>query len=172
MRRTTSREKIIDTIAKLRNEVPGVVIRTSLIVGFPGETDEQFEELAEFIQQNPLDNIGIFKFSREPGSHAHDLPDQISDEIKEKRYHKLMKIQKKIVKKRNAAMIGKKLSVVIEGYHPESNLLLRGRFYGQCPDIDGMVIINQGSEKVTEFGTRYNIKITDAMDYDLIGKVD
>ena len=78
------------------------MIRTSLIVGFPGETEEQFEELAQFIQNYPLDNIGIFKYSREPGSHSYDLPNQISEEIKEKRYHKLMKVQQKVVKKRNA----------------------------------------------------------------------
>jgi ribosomal protein S12 methylthiotransferase len=172
MRRTTSREKIIETLEKLRNSIPGVVVRTSLIVGFPGETDKQFAELSDFVRQTPLDNIGVFKFSREPGSHSYDLPDQIPENIKSKRYHELMQIQKKVVKKRNAAMIGKKLSVVIEGYHPESKLLMRGRFYGQCPEIDGIVIINQGCEKVEEFGKRYTVCITDFVDYDLIGKVE
>ena len=172
MRRTTSRDKIIGTIQKLRAEIPEIVIRTSLIVGFPGETEEQFEELCRFIQDNPLDNIGIFKFSREPGSHAYDLPDQISEEIKEERYHRLMQIQQKIAKKRNRAMVGKKLSVVLEGYHPETPLLMRGRSMGQCPEIDGMVIINQGQEKVKAFGERYKVKITDSLDYDLIGKVE
>jgi ribosomal protein S12 methylthiotransferase len=127
MRRTTSREDIISTIEKLRSRVPGVVIRTSLIVGFPGETEEQFQELADFVKNYPLDNIGIFKYSREPQSHSYDLPDQISDEVKEERYHRLMQIQQKIVKKRNKALIGKKLEVVVEGYHPESKLLMRGR---------------------------------------------
>lgn len=172
MRRSTSKEKIISTIQTLRREIPNVVIRTSLIVGFPGETEEQFDELAEFIKEHPLDNIGIFKFSREPGSHAYDLPNQIPEEIKEQRYHKLMQLQRKVVKKRNAKLVGKKLSVVIEGYHPDSELLLRGRTTGQCPDIDGMVIINQGSEKVTGFGQRYTVKITAVADYDLIGKVE
>lgn len=171
MRRATSREQIIDTIIKLRKEVPGVVIRTSLIVGFPGETEEQFEELARFIQDYPLDNIGIFKFSREPGSHAHDLPDQILDEVKEKRYHRLMQIQKRIVKKNQKKWIGKRLTVVVEGYHPDSQLLMRGRFYGQCPDIDGMVILNEGTEKVKAFGEQALVEITDFVDYDLIGKV-
>jgi len=170
MRRMTSREDIIATITKLRKEVPGVVIRTSLIVGFPGETEEQFEELAQFIQDYPLDNIGIFKFSREPGSHAYDLPDQVPEEVKEDRYHRLMKIQRKVVKKLNKHWIGKTLRVVVEGYHPESQLLMRGRFYGQCPEIDGIVIINDG-RKVKAFGKEYEVEITDIADYDLIGKV-
>lgn len=172
MRRTTSQEKIIQTLKKLRKEIPDIVIRTSLIVGFPGETEEHFEELAHFIKDYPLNNIGIFKFSREPGSHAYDLPDQIDEEIKESRYHRLMQIQQKMAKKQHKAMVGKKFSVVVEGYHPETQLLMRGRTVGQCPEIDGMVIINQGSEKVKEFGQRYTVKITDSLDYDLIGKVE
>ena len=107
MRRTTSKEDILSTITTLRQEIPEIVIRTSLIVGFPGETEEQFEELAQFIQDYPLDNIGIFKYSREPGSHSYDLPDQIPEEVKEKRRNKLMKLQKKIVKKWNGKWIGK-----------------------------------------------------------------
>lgn len=170
MRRATSREDIIETITKLRHELPDVVIRTSLIVGFPGETEEQFNELAQFIQDYPLDNIGIFKYSREPGSHSYDLPNQIAEEVKEKRYHKLMKIQQKVVKKRNAGYIGKKLPVVVEGYHPETNLLMVGRFFGQCPEIDGQVIINDG-RKVKAFGQMYTVEITEAAGYDLVGRV-
>lgn len=170
MRRMTSKEDIIRIITKLRQEIPEIVIRTSLIVGFPGETEEQFEELTAFIQEYPLDNIGIFKFSREPGSPAYDLPDQISDDVKNKRYHRLMQIQKKIVKKRNRAMIGKTIPVVVEGYHPESKLLMVGRHHGQCPEIDGQVIINDG-RKVSAFGKIYSVEITESADYDLVGKV-
>lgn len=170
MRRMTSKEDIINIITKLRNEIPSVVIRTSLIVGFPGETEEQFEELAQFVQDHPLDNIGIFKFSREPGSHAYDLPNQIPEEVKEARYHKLMLIQQKVLKKNNKKFVGKKLDVVVEGYHPETNLLMVGRHKGQCPDIDGQVIINDGS-KVNAFGKVYKVQITDIAGYDLIGKV-
>lgn len=170
MRRATSREDIIGTIAKLRQEVPNVVIRTSLIVGFPGETEEQFEELVAFVKEHPLDNIGIFKFSREPDSHAYDLPDQIPEEIKEKRYHRLMQVQKKVVKKLNSKWIGQTIQVVVEGYHPESKYLMRGRHLGQCPDIDGQVIIND-CRGVTAFGQIYNVKISDVADYDLVGGV-
>lgn len=170
MHRATSKEDIIHTITTLRREIPSIFIRTSLIVGFPGETDEQFEELAKFIQDYPLDNVGIFKFSREPGSHAYDLPDQIPEEVKEARYHRLMQIQKKMVKKINKKLIGKKLPIIIEGYHPETNLLMVGRHYGQCPDIDGQVIINDG-RKVKAFGQVYTVEITDFADYDLVGRV-
>ncbi len=171
MRRATSKEDIIRTLTKLRQEIPQVVIRTSLIVGFPGETAAQFEELVEFIQAYPLDNIGIFKFSREPGSAAYDLPDQVEEAVKEERYHRLMQVQQKVVKKRNRQLIGKRIKVIIEGYHPDSDLLMRGRYSGQSPEIDGMVILNEGVEKVSSFGKLYTVQITDALDYDLVGKV-
>lgn len=171
MRRSTSREDIIATIKKLRKEIPGIVIRTSLIVGFPGETEEQFEELVQFVKEHPLDNIGIFKFSREEGSHAYDLPNQIEEEVREKRHRHLMQTQQKVVGKLNKKLIGKKLEVVVEGYHPDSKLLMRGRYAGQSPEIDGMILLNQGTEKVTGFGQRYKVAITDALDYDLIGKI-
>lgn len=170
MRRMTSKEDIIETITHLRKEIPEVVIRTSLIVGFPGETEEQFEELVKFVQDYPLNNVGIFKFSREPGSHAYSLPDQIPEEVKTQRYHRLMQVQKKMVKKQQKKMIGKKVQVFIESYHPETNLLMVGRYYGQCPDIDGQVIINDG-RKVKGFGQLYTVEITDIADYDLIGRV-
>lgn len=170
MRRATSREDIIRTITKLRKEVPGIVIRTSLIVGFPGETEEQFNELKTFIQEYPLDNIGIFKFSREPDSHAYDLPDQIPEAVKEERYHQLMKIQNKMVSKLQKKWIGQKLEVIVEGYHPETQLLMVGRFYGQCPEIDGQVLINDG-RKVKAFGKRYTVEITEVAEYDLVGRV-
>lgn len=170
MRRLTSKEDIISIITKLRHEIPNIVIRTSLIVGFPGETEEQFEELVHFIQEHPLDNVGIFKFSREPGSHAYDLPDQIPEEVKQKRYERLMEVQQKVVKKQQKKMIGRKLSVFVEGYHPETNMLMIGRHYGQCPDIDGQVIINDG-RKVKAFGQLYTVEMTDIAGYDLIGRV-
>ncbi|MDP1836494.1 MAG: 30S ribosomal protein S12 methylthiotransferase RimO [Chlamydiales bacterium] len=170
MRRATSKEDIIRTITTLRKEIPNVSIRTSLIVGFPGETKEQFEELAEFVQKHPLDNVGIFSFSQEQGSHAATLPDQIDESVKGRRQRHLAKVQQKVVDKLNAHMIGKTLRVIVEGYHPESKLLMRGRHQGQCPEIDGEVIINDG-RKVTGFGEWYDVEITDTAGYDLIGRV-
>lgn len=170
MHRMTSKGQIIEIIRKLRQEIPHVVIRTSLMVGFPGETEEQFEEMVEFVKKTPLDNVGIFKFSLEKEAYAAKLPNQIADEVKEARFKKLAKTQQKMVRKRNREMIGRKLIAIVEGFHPESNMLLKGRYSGQCPEIDGHIIINDG-RKVTEFGRLYEVEITDATDYDLIGAV-
>lgn len=170
MHRTTSREQIIDTITHLRAEIPDVVIRTSLMVGFPGETEEQFEELLTFVQKYPLDNVGIFKYSKEKESYSARLAGHIGEEVKQERFERLAAAQAKVVKKRNKRYIGKRLIVIVEGYHPDSPLLMRGRFYGQCPEIDGQIIINDG-RKVTEFGRLYEVEVTDQAGYDLIGKV-
>lgn len=171
MRRNTSKEAVCSLISRLRSEIPGIAIRTSLIVGFPGETDAQFEELLDFVRSYPLDQIGVFKFSREPGSHAYSLPNQIPESVKEKRYNALMQVQQKVVAKQLRKLIGKRFEVFVEGYHPESRLLLVGRYYGQCPEIDGVVIINEGIERVSSFGERYLVQITDVAGYDLVGKV-
>jgi ribosomal protein S12 methylthiotransferase len=170
MRRKTSREQITTTIETLRTKIPGAVIRTSLMVGFPGETDEQFEEMVKFVQEHPLDNIGIFKYSKEEESPSAKMSGHLSDQIKQVRFEKLAAAQMKVVRKRNRTYIGKKLKVIIEGYHPDSPYLMRGRFYGQCPEIDGQVIINDG-RKVDAFGKFYEVEITDVADYDLIGRV-
>lgn len=170
MHRTTSKQQILSTIQTLRREIPDAVIRTSLMVGFPGETEEQFNELLEFVKKVPLDNVGIFKFSLEKEAYAARLPNQISEEVKQVRFEKLAAAQLKVVVKRNRKMIGRKLSAIVEGFHPESKMLLRARYSGQCPDIDGQIIINDG-RKVTGFGELYEVEITDATDYDLIGRV-
>lgn len=170
MHRATSKEQIIQTLEWLRVEIPEITIRTSLIVGFPGETEEQFNELLAFVESYPIDNVGIFKYSNEPGSHAARLPHHISDEVKEKREKRLAQAQKKVVKKLLNKKIGTLQEVVIEGYHPESEYLMVGRTKGQCPEIDGIVIINDPTG-VDAFGKRYQVKITDTTDYDLIGAV-
>ena len=170
MRRKTSKEAIITTLKRLRQEIPEITIRTSLMVGFPGETEEQFQELLDFVEEHPLDNVGIFKFSAEKGASAAKFSHQVSEEVKEERYQRLVEAQMAQVALRNRRFIGKKLPVVIEGFHPESELLMRGRFIGQCPEIDGQVIINDG-RKVTEFGKLYEVQISDVAGYDLIGAV-
>lgn len=169
MHRTTSKEQIIEIIQKLRKAVPNVVIRTSLMVGFPGETEEQFEEMVDFIQKEPLDNVGIFKFSLEKEAYAARLPNQISEEVKEARFQKLAKTQLKMVRKRNKKWIGQTVEAIVEGFHPSSELLLRARSRGQCPEIDGQIIIND-ARNVKSFGELYEIEITQAADYDLIGR--
>lgn len=170
MHRATSKEDIIDIIQKLKKEIPNISIRTSLIVGYPGETDAQFEELCEFLSNYPLDNVGIFKYSNEPGSRSALLDGQISEEVKESRYHRLMQVQQKVVDQLQKQKLKKRIIAVVEGYHPESKLLMLARHQGQCPDIDGTIIINDG-RKVTGFGERYLVEITEAAGYDLIGRV-
>jgi len=170
MKRKTSKEQIIQIIEKLRAEVPDIVIRTSLMVGFPGETQEQFEELMNFVASYKLDNIGIFKYSMEKESASATYPDHVSEEIKQRRYEAIAKLQLDTLRKINKKWVGKTLPVIVEGYHPESRFLMAGRHYGQCPEIDGRVIINDG-RKVTDFGEIYSVQITETADYDLIGKV-
>lgn len=170
MHRKTSKEQILSILANLRKEIPNVVIRTSLMVGFPGETEEQFEELVQFVKTAKLDNVGIFQFSLEKEAYAAKLPNQIEPEVKQARFEKLAAAQKKVVQKKLKSMIGRKIDAIVEGFHPESQMLLRARHTGQCPDIDGQVIINDG-RKVTGFGKVYEVEITDCTDYDLIGTV-
>lgn len=170
MRRKTSRAQIIETIQKLRKRLPEGIIRTSLMVGFPGETEEQFQELVNFVQEYPLDNIGIFKYSLEEESSSAKMEGHVSEEVKQHRFEKLAAVQHDLIAKRNQRYIGRSLEVVIEGYHPDSPYLMRGRFYGQCPEIDGQVIITDG-RAVDAFGKRYEVKIIDVAGYDLIGQV-
>ena len=158
------------TITKLREKVPDISIRTSLIVGFPGETEKQFEELAPSIQEYPLDDIGIFKFTRDLDLMLITSPTKFLKKLKISVIINIMKLQKKTLKKLNKKWIGKKLPVVVEGYHPETKLLMCGRHRGQCPEIDGQIIIND-TRRVKAFGQIYPVEITDFADYDLIGRV-
>lgn len=170
MRRRTSKADLIATMQALRKAVPDIVIRTSLMVGFPGETEEQFAELISFVKEHPLDNVGVFCFSSEKEAHASTLPGQIAQEVKEERFQKLVEAQLQSVRRQNRKYIGRKLKVILEGYHPDSPLLMRGRFYGQCPDIDGQIIINDG-RAASSFGVFHEVEITDCLDYDLLGRV-
>ncbi len=170
MHRTTSKEEILQILSSLRRQVPGVVIRTSLMVGFPGETEEQFQELLAFVHTAALDQVGIFTFSKEKEAYAARLPHQIEDAVKEERFQRLAAAQKEVVLAKHRSLIGRKLTAIVEGFHPESELLLRARHSGQCPDIDGQIVINDG-RKVTAFGKLYEVEITDIAEYDLIGRV-
>jgi ribosomal protein S12 methylthiotransferase len=170
MHRKTSKAQILQIIETLRREIPRISIRTSLMVGFPGETDEQFEELVQFAKSASLDHVGIFQFSLEKEAYAAKLPDQIASEVKQARFEKLAEVQMRAVRKKNKQRIGQVVTAIVEGYHPESKLLLRARHQGQCPEIDGQIIINDATG-VTAFGKTYEVEITDATDYDLIGRV-
>jgi ribosomal protein S12 methylthiotransferase len=170
MGRRTSKQQIIDTVTQIRTRIPDMVLRTSLIVGFPGETHEEFEELRAFLCDYPFEQVGFFSYSQEAGSYAAGLPDQIDTKTKEKRIAKLVRQQQKACEHYLRSFLGKELDVMVDGFHPDSHLLLRGHFSGQCPEIDGQIIINDFA-KVEKFGMLYRVKITDFAGYDLIGSV-
>ena len=157
---------IKERISKLRAAVPGIALRTSLIVGFPGETDEQFAELLEFVKETEFERLGVFAYSCEEGTPAEKFPDQIKETVKKKRLDSVMRIQKQIHKKHNKLFLGKTLKVICEGYDKVSEYFY-GRSEFDCPEIDGKVYF-LSSRNVAE-GEFVNIRINDAADYDLIG---
>ncbi|WP_100934805.1 30S ribosomal protein S12 methylthiotransferase RimO [Candidatus Chlamydia corallus] len=170
MRRNTSREQIIEFLGKLRSKIPTVYIRSSIIVGFPSETAKEFQELADFIGEGWIDNLGIFLYSQEPGTPAAQLPHQIPEKVKASRLKILSEIQKHNVDKHNRQLVGRKVEAVIDNYHPETNLLLTARFYGQAPEVDPCIIVNE-AKLVSHFGERCFIEITGTAGYDLVGRV-
>lgn len=168
MNRHMTREQIVDRLEKIRAEIPDAVIRTQFIVGFPGETEEEFQELLEFVEEQRFDRVGCFKYSPEENTPAGRMQDQIDEETKQRRHDKLMELQMEISREKHRAFIGKVVPVLIEGYSEETDLLLQGRMSQQAPDIDGVVLINDGH---AEIGEIVPVRITDSMDYDLIGEI-
>lgn len=168
MNRHMTREEIVDRLAKIRSEIPDAVIRTQFIVGFPGETEEEFQELLEFVEEQRFDRVGCFIYSPEENTPGGRMPDQIDEETKQRRHDQLMELQMEISREKHRAFIGKVVPVLVEGYSEETDLLLQGRMSQQAPDIDGVVLINDGQ---AEIGEIVPVRITDSMDYDLIGEV-
>ncbi|RJP56973.1 MAG: 30S ribosomal protein S12 methylthiotransferase RimO [Deltaproteobacteria bacterium] len=167
MNRKTKGRFIRKLIERLRKEVPDICIRTSLIVGFPGETDEQFEELLRFVKEIEFDRLGAFEYSREEGTPASTFPDQISKKIKAKRYRRLMETQKEIVLRNNKRLIGTNTKVLIEGLNEDTGLL-KGRIPSQSPDVDGVMYLTKGQ---ADPGEIFDVVITDVHEYDLMGKL-
>lgn len=170
MRRSTTKQHIIRSLDTLRETLPTVTVRTSLIVGFPGETDQQFEELCQFIQDHPFENLGVFSYSKEEKSLSATLPGHLPEAVKQQRCHQLSTLQRDLVIARHRALIGRRLPVMVDGYHPETPLLMVGRRPGQCPEIDPIVLLND-HRLVKAFGRTYLVEITDVSEYDLLGRV-
>jgi len=168
MNRKMTREKIESALENIRREIPDAVIRTQFIVGFPGETEEQFEELMAFIEEQEFDRVGCFIYSQEEKTAAGKMLQQVDEKVKQKRHDRLMALQQKISRKKHRRLIGKSMEVLVEGYSDESELLLQGRSSQQAPEIDGIVYINEGTADV---GDIVRVEITDAMDYDLVGRI-
>jgi ribosomal protein S12 methylthiotransferase len=168
MNRRSSEAETRQLITRLRREIPGIALRTSLIVGFPGETEEDFRKLLHFVEETQFDHLGVFCYSREEGTPAAVMPGQVSERIKRERYKKLMRAQARLSFKRNRRLIDTLDQVIIEGYSEETDLLLKGRSSRQAPDIDGQVYITAGTANIGDIVT---LRITDSSDYDLIGEI-
>lgn len=165
MGRKTSKEEIIDKIKTLRENVSNIVLRTSLIVGFPGETEEDFNELKEFLKEMKLDKVGVFTYSQEEDTPAALMENQIDEKIKQQREKELMEVQKEVSKAINKSKIGRTYKVLVES---ENSDYFIGRSYEMAPDIDGLIYIKEKNLKANKF---YDVKIKEALEYDLIGVV-
>ena len=168
MKRGRNSQFLVDLLAKIRARVPGLTFRTSLIAGLPGETEEDFELLKEFVRTQRFERMGCFQYSDEEGTAAFDFPNKVPAKTIERRWREVMAIQQRINRELNKQMIGKRIEVLVEGVSPESEHLLVGRHEGQAPEIDGQVYINDGMAYPGEFVT---VEVTEAHEYDLVGKV-
>lgn len=168
MNRKMTRAEIEEALRKIRTNIPEAVIRTQFIVGFPGETEEQFEELLAFIAEQKFDRVGCFQYSPEESTPGGKMENQIDEATKQRRYEAVMEVQQNISREKHRAFIGKTVEVLVEGYSEETDLLLQGRTSQQAPEIDGIVLINDGQANV---GDMVKVLITDSMEYDLIGEI-
>jgi ribosomal protein S12 methylthiotransferase len=168
MNRKMTRTEIESVLTMIRTELPESVIRTQFIVGFPGETEEQFEEILEFLVEQQFDRVGCFQYSPEESTPGGKMPNQLDEETKRARFEAVMEVQQNISRERHREMIGRVVDVVVEGLSEETDLLLQGRTSQQAPDIDGVVLINDGQ---AEIGSIVKVEITDSMEYDLIGRI-
>jgi len=172
MKRGGSGDRFLQIIDKARNTIPGLVLRTSFIVGFPGETDADFEELCAFIQAAKIDWLGVFSYSDEEGAKAFDLDEKVPKRTIEARRRKLMRLQQKISRKAREQWIGRELDILVEGEYEETELLWQGRTLDQAPEIDGKVLINDfGPQETLVPGTFYRAEITESHDYDVVARI-
>jgi ribosomal protein S12 methylthiotransferase len=165
MNRQMTRDEIIRVIDRVREDIPGVAIRTSVIVGFPGETDKEFLELLEFIKEARFERLGAFKYSREEGTKAYDFKGQVTESVKSERFDRIMSLQQEISREINSGFIGKNLKVLIDEC-VDGNYIGRSEF--DAPEVDGLVYIK--SKRKLKPGDFVDLKITDTLEYDLVGE--
>lgn len=168
MNRPDTREQIESLLKKLRERIPGVTIRSTFIVGFPGETEEQFQNLKQFLKEQRLDKVGVFTYSREEDTAAYDMPDQVPEEIMQERYHDLMSMQSKISEEVNQGLEGKELEVLVEGRDEEQPSICVGRSYREAPDVDGQVYVE--NDKDSQPGDLIRIRVLQGFTYDIVGE--
>lgn len=169
MGRKTSKQELIDIVGKLRKEIPDICLRTTLITGFPGETQEQYEELYRFVSEMEFDRLGVFTYSPEEDTPAALMPDQIEESVKEERQAELMELQQEIAFEAAENMVGKEVLVMIEGKVADENVYV-GRTYKDAPNIDGLIFVETGVELVS--GDFAKVRVTGALEYDLIGGIE
>lgn len=168
MNRKFTRQEIFDFIGKLREKMPNIYLRTSTIAGFPSETEEEFADFMKDLEILKFDHLGAFSYSKEEGTKAALLDGQLPLKTRVARQRKIRKFHEEYSARRNQEMVGKTFKVLVEGESDETELLLKGRHYGQAPDIDGQVLINDGSAKI---GDLVQVQITEALPYDLVGGI-
>jgi len=170
MKRGVSREGQEKVLRRIRDAVPGVTLRTTFIVGFPGETDADFRELCDFVEAEQFDRVGVFTYSNEDGVPAAELPGQVEEKVKKARQKELMKLQAAISKKKHKALVGTEQIVLVDGPSKESPLVLVGRLPSQAPDIDGQVWLSETDETVRP-GQLRRVRLTKATAHDFVGEV-
>jgi ribosomal protein S12 methylthiotransferase len=172
MKRGGGAELFLRSIEKMRGAIPGVTLRTSFIVGFPGETEREFEELCEFVRQAEFDWMGAFGYSDEEGSPSHALPGKLSSREIERRRKHLMAIQRQISRRKKKRLVGREYDLLLEGPSSETDLLLEGRTHMHAPEIDGKVLVNDVGERAdVRAGEFYRCRIVEAHDYDLVARL-
>ncbi len=168
MNRRLDEQQIRQLLVRLRSKIADMTLRTSFIVGFPGETREQFDKLLKFVEEGHFERVGAFRYSREEGTAAAKYQNQVSAQTKKSRLNKLMKAQARVSFNKNRSLIGSTDRVLVEGFSEETDLLLKGRSSRQAPDIDGQYLITSGHANIGEY---VQLKITDSSEYDLIGEI-
>ena len=168
MRRGGSAASHLELLGRFREAMPDAALRTTLIVGFPGETEEEFDELAAFVTAARFDHLGVFTYSHEDGTAAHTSTDDVPPALKDERRDRLMTLQQRIAFEKNEARLGTTIEVLVEGAHPETDHLLVGRASTQAPDVDGQILLNDGH---AEPGTFARVLLTETAGYDLVGRI-
>jgi len=168
MGRRTNKQQLVDLVNKLREEIPDITLRTTLITGFPGETEEDHEEVMEFVDTMEFDRLGVFTYSAEEDTPAANMPDQIDEEVKLDRQAEIMELQQDIAFEQAENMIGREVLVMIEGKVADENAYV-GRTYKDAPNVDGFIFINTDEELMS--GDFAMVKVTGALEYDLIGEL-
>ena len=171
MKRGGNRKSLTQLIARIRTAIPGVTLRTSMIAGYPGETEAEFEELCGFVEEMQFDRLGTFTYSDEEGTSSYLLESKLSSREINRRRSRLMKLQARISKHKNMDLVGQRFQAIIEGESEETDLLWQGRLESQAPRIDGVVLINDVDGTPPQTGEFRTVEITRALDYDLLGRI-